>query len=72
VAPRTGLGDVERRKILLQLGLELRPLGLPARSQPLCGLFESIFNNCGWKDRLINLNWLGTKQTIEELQLVYS
>jgi hypothetical protein len=29
VGPRTGLGDVERRKILPPLGLELRPLGRP-------------------------------------------
>jgi hypothetical protein len=31
VGPRTGL-DVERRKILLLPGIELRPLGRPARS----------------------------------------
>jgi hypothetical protein len=35
VGPRTGLDDVERRKILPPPGLELRPLGRPARSQSL-------------------------------------
>jgi hypothetical protein len=35
VGPRGGLDDVEIRKILPLPGLELRPLGRPARSQPL-------------------------------------
>jgi hypothetical protein len=35
VGPRTGLDDVERRKILPLPGLELRPLGRPACSQSL-------------------------------------
>jgi hypothetical protein len=38
VGPRAGLDDVEKRKILSLLGLELRPLGHPARSQSLCRL----------------------------------
>jgi hypothetical protein len=33
VDPRTGLDDVEKRKFLTLLGLELRSLGRPARSQ---------------------------------------
>jgi hypothetical protein len=33
VGPRTGLKDVERRKILPLQGLELRPLGHPARNR---------------------------------------
>jgi hypothetical protein len=33
--PRAGLDDVERRKFLTLQGLELRPLGLPARSPSL-------------------------------------
>jgi hypothetical protein len=33
VGPRTGLDDVERRKILPVLGLELPPLSRPAHSQ---------------------------------------
>jgi hypothetical protein len=35
LGPRIGLDDVEKRKILILLGLELRPLGLPARNQSL-------------------------------------
>jgi hypothetical protein len=35
VGPRTGLGEVERRKILSPPGLELRHLGRPARRQSL-------------------------------------
>jgi hypothetical protein len=31
--PRAGLDDVEKRKFFTLLELELRPLGLPARSQ---------------------------------------
>jgi hypothetical protein len=33
VGPRAGLGDVEKRKFMTLPGLELRPLGRPARSQ---------------------------------------
>jgi hypothetical protein len=33
--PRVGLDDVENRKFLTLQGLELRPLGRPARSQSL-------------------------------------
>jgi hypothetical protein len=35
VGPRTGLDNVEKRKFLPLLGLELRFLGCPARSQSL-------------------------------------
>jgi hypothetical protein len=35
MGPRTGLDDVEKRKFLTLPGLELRSLGLPARSQSL-------------------------------------
>jgi hypothetical protein len=35
VDPRAGVGDVEKRKFLTLPGLELRPLGRPARSQSL-------------------------------------
>jgi hypothetical protein len=35
VGPRAGLDEVEKRKFLTLWGLELRPLGLPARSQSL-------------------------------------
>jgi hypothetical protein len=33
VEPRAGLDDVEKRKFLTLSGLELRPLGRPARTQ---------------------------------------
>jgi hypothetical protein len=35
VDPKVGLNDVEKRKFLTLLGLELRPLGRPARNQLL-------------------------------------
>jgi hypothetical protein len=35
VDPRAGLEDVEKRKFFLLPGLEIRPLGRPARSQSL-------------------------------------
>jgi hypothetical protein len=35
VVPRAGLDDVEERKIFILPGLELRPLGCPARSRTL-------------------------------------
>jgi hypothetical protein len=35
VDPRAGLDDVEKRTLLTLPGLELRPLGRPARSQSL-------------------------------------
>jgi hypothetical protein len=38
VGPRAGLDDMEKRKFLTLPGLELRPLGSPARSQSLSRL----------------------------------
>jgi hypothetical protein len=35
VDPQAGLDDAKKRKFLTLPGLELRPLGRPARSQPL-------------------------------------
>jgi hypothetical protein len=35
VGPRAGLDEVEKRKFLTLPGLELRPLGFPARSQSI-------------------------------------
>jgi hypothetical protein len=35
VGPRAGLDDVEKRKFFTLPGLELRPLGRPARSQSI-------------------------------------
>jgi hypothetical protein len=46
VGPRTGLADVEKRKFLTLLGLELRPLGRPARSQSLYRLRYPMFIYC--------------------------
>jgi hypothetical protein len=38
MGPTAGLDDVEKRKFLTLLGLELRPLGCPACSQSLSWL----------------------------------
>jgi hypothetical protein len=38
VGPTAGLDDVDKRKFLTLQGLELRPLGHPARRQSLCEL----------------------------------
>jgi hypothetical protein len=42
VGPRTGLDDVERRKILPLPGLELRPLGLPGHSHIIYKLKHTL------------------------------
>jgi hypothetical protein len=42
VDPRAGLDTAENRKFLTLQGLELRPLGLPARSQSLYRLRYEI------------------------------
>jgi hypothetical protein len=44
LGPRTGLDDVERRKILSLPGLEFRPLGRPAHSQ---SLYQWLSNGAG-------------------------
>jgi hypothetical protein len=46
MGPRAGLDNVEKRKFLTLPGLELRLLGLPARSQSLCFCIRenTIFN----------------------------
>jgi hypothetical protein len=49
VGPRAGLDDVENRKFLTLPGLELRPLGHPARSQSLYRLRYP-----GW---ILRRNW---------------
>jgi hypothetical protein len=43
VGPKTGLDDMERRKILPLLRFELRPLSRPARSQSLSRLCNIYF-----------------------------
>jgi hypothetical protein len=45
VDPTEGLDDVEKRKFLTLPGLELRPLGRPARSQSLYRLSYPGSNN---------------------------
>jgi hypothetical protein len=42
VGPSAGLDDVEKRKFLTLSGLELRPLGRPARSQSLYRIRYSV------------------------------
>jgi hypothetical protein len=44
VDPRTGLDDMERRKLLPLSGLEFRPLGRPARRQFVLYIHD-IYNN---------------------------
>jgi hypothetical protein len=47
VDPRAGQEDVVRRKFLPLLELELRPLGLQARSQSLYGLrYSNYIKQC--------------------------
>jgi hypothetical protein len=38
MGPRAGLDEMEKWKFLILPGLELRPLGRPAHTQPLYGL----------------------------------
>jgi hypothetical protein len=46
VDPRAGLDDLEKRKLLTLPRLELRPLGRPARIQPLFRLrYPGSFRN---------------------------
>jgi hypothetical protein len=54
VGPRAGLDEVEKRKFLTLPGLELRPLGLPGRSQFLCRL--SYFCSRNLPRTLTNIN----------------
>jgi hypothetical protein len=48
VGPRTGLDEMERRKFFTLPGLELRPLGPPARSQSLYQGTFFFFSFSGW------------------------
>jgi hypothetical protein len=58
VNPRAGLDDVEKRKFLTLPGLELRPLGRPARSQSLYRLRYHLGIG-GWLILKLLLNKLG-------------
>jgi hypothetical protein len=53
VCPRTGLDAVEKRKFLTLPGLELRPLGLPARSQSLYQLRYTYCIYCIYTSQLL-------------------
>jgi hypothetical protein len=46
VSPRTGVGDREKCKFLTLQGIELQPLGGPARSQSLYRLRYRGLNLC--------------------------
>jgi hypothetical protein len=47
VDPRAGLDNMEERKFLTLPGLDLRPLGLPARSQLLYRLLlTGLYSSC--------------------------
>jgi hypothetical protein len=54
MGPRAGLDDMEKRKFLTLSGLELRPLGCPARSQSLYRLYtrggQIILPKCKIRD----------------------
>jgi hypothetical protein len=47
VDPRAGLDDMEEWKFLTLPGFEVRTLGLPARSQPMCRLRYPRLSNYG-------------------------
>jgi hypothetical protein len=54
VDPRTGLDDLENRKFFTLPGLELRPVGRPARSQSLYRLrYPGSTNNNNNEDKSI-------------------
>jgi hypothetical protein len=64
VGPRTGVDEMERRKILPLLGLALQPLGHPARSQSLYWLHSpgsQLANVARIRVSLVNINVIHTK-----------
>jgi hypothetical protein len=53
VGPRASLDSVEKRKFFILPGLELRPLGRPARSQSLYRLsYPGSFVSCSIQNSL--------------------
>jgi hypothetical protein len=63
VGPRTGQDHAERRKIFPVPGLELRPLGCPARSRSLYRLSSvSIVTRLSQDDRRIGVLFPGGKE----------
>jgi hypothetical protein len=63
VGLRAGLDDLEKRKFLTLSGLELRPLGRPARFQSLYRL--SYLGSFKWLGNLIKGNF----EIVEEIQV---
>jgi hypothetical protein len=55
VSPRAGLDNVEKRKLLTLPGLELRPLGRPARRQLLYRLRYTGSRNEGITAQILTL-----------------
>jgi hypothetical protein len=75
VGPRAGLDDVEKRTFLTLPGLDLRPLGRPARGQSLYRLsYHWIYlaQNMGQRRALVNtviepsgcIKWWGILETV--------
>jgi hypothetical protein len=63
VDPRAGLDDVEERKFLILPGLELRPLGRPARSQSLYRLRYPGCHLIKYRDNfvlLVYITWMNS------------
>jgi hypothetical protein len=48
MGPRAGLDDVETRKLLTLLGLEFKPIGRPARSQPVASIATALHCNINY------------------------
>jgi hypothetical protein len=77
VSPRTGVDDVERRKILLLPGLNLRTLGRPASSQSLYRLRypgsrqrNLILKNVHWSRWSdLQLKWKSTRHILNKSAL---
>jgi hypothetical protein len=67
VGPRAGLDNLEKRKFLILPGLEIRPLGRPARSQSLDqlvpvvtskevdGIFETLYESLNFSLTVLKL-----------------
>jgi hypothetical protein len=69
VGPRDGLDDLERRRFLTLPGLELRPLGRPARSQSLYGLrYAGSLTNTEYKLEILNIEVQYKKISLRKLK----
>jgi hypothetical protein len=75
VDPRTRLDDLEERKFLTLPGLELQPLGHPARSQSLYRLPYPgfVYNNRTKliEDRVLLQSWLESRMKFVFLSLIF-